>query len=310
MIPEGPAPDAVPRTAAGAAPGSDPRSRGCRTSVTSAATRPATAGASAPGCCTGPWISAGSRGPTPKRSPRSASGPCTTCGRPAERREQPDRLPAGSAYVVADVLGDAPGISPAEFAEAVRGPGGRGPRARRRPVGDVLRGRVPRLRPPRERPGGIRPPLRPTWRIVRAMPALFHCTAGKDRTGWAAAALQLFLGVPDDLVLGGVSRSAARGCGPWSSPFIDGFAARGGEPELLRPLLGVSSRVPRGGPRRGPSAVRLDRGVRRRGPRARRPDPGGAPGPARGARLSVKTRPWRSRSRCRGGGRWRRAGSP
>ncbi|WP_435746140.1 tyrosine-protein phosphatase [Nocardioides sp. SYSU DS0663] len=30
---------------------------------------------------------------------------------------------------------------------------------------------------------------------------LFHCTAGKDRTGWAAAVLLGLLGVPDDVVL-------------------------------------------------------------------------------------------------------------
>ena len=32
-------------------------------------------------------------------------------------------------------------------------------------------------------------------------PQLFHCTAGKDRTGWAAALLQAVAGVPDELVL-------------------------------------------------------------------------------------------------------------
>ncbi len=31
-----------------------------------------------------------------------------------------------------------------------------------------------------------------------AMPALFHCTTGKDRTGWAAAALLTLLGVPEN----------------------------------------------------------------------------------------------------------------
>lgn len=32
-------------------------------------------------------------------------------------------------------------------------------------------------------------------------PQLFHCTAGKDRTGWAAAVLLGLAGVPDDVVL-------------------------------------------------------------------------------------------------------------
>ena len=33
------------------------------------------------------------------------------------------------------------------------------------------------------------------------MPALFHCTAGKDRTGFAAALVLLALGVPRETVL-------------------------------------------------------------------------------------------------------------
>jgi protein-tyrosine phosphatase len=32
-------------------------------------------------------------------------------------------------------------------------------------------------------------------------PVLFHCTAGKDRTGWAAAVLLTLLGVPQDTVM-------------------------------------------------------------------------------------------------------------
>jgi protein-tyrosine phosphatase len=32
-------------------------------------------------------------------------------------------------------------------------------------------------------------------------PQLFHCTAGKDRTGWASALVLHVLGVPDDVIL-------------------------------------------------------------------------------------------------------------
>ncbi len=35
---------------------------------------------------------------------------------------------------------------------------------------------------------------------VDSLPVLFHCTAGKDRTGFVAAAILKFLGVPDDVV--------------------------------------------------------------------------------------------------------------
>jgi protein-tyrosine phosphatase len=40
-----------------------------------------------------------------------------------------------------------------------------------------------------------------------ALPTVFHCTAGKDRTGWAAAALLSTLGVPHDVVMADYLRS-------------------------------------------------------------------------------------------------------
>jgi protein-tyrosine phosphatase len=36
------------------------------------------------------------------------------------------------------------------------------------------------------------------------LPALFHCTTGKDRTGWAAAALLTLIGVPEEVGYGGL----------------------------------------------------------------------------------------------------------
>jgi protein-tyrosine phosphatase len=69
-------------------------------------------------------------------------------------------------------------------------------------------------------------------------PALFHCTAGKDRTGWAAAALLSLLGVPQEIVLEDYLLST----GPvlaWSQPYMDRFAAGGGNQELLKPVFSV-----------------------------------------------------------------------
>jgi len=39
------------------------------------------------------------------------------------------------------------------------------------------------------------------------LPALFHCTTGKDRTGWAAAAFLTLLGVPEEMVMEDYLRS-------------------------------------------------------------------------------------------------------
>lgn len=69
-------------------------------------------------------------------------------------------------------------------------------------------------------------------------PALFHCTTGKDRTGWAAATTLLMLGVPEDDVRREYLLTNEQLL-PALQPVFDAFAAHGGDPELLRPLLGV-----------------------------------------------------------------------
>jgi protein-tyrosine phosphatase len=69
-------------------------------------------------------------------------------------------------------------------------------------------------------------------------PALVHCATGKDRTGWAVAALQLLLGVPEEAVMDHFLESRLH-LGPLVEPFLAAFAARGGDPELLRPILDV-----------------------------------------------------------------------
>jgi len=38
--------------------------------------------------------------------------------------------------------------------------------------------------------------------VPTKLPLVFHCTAGKDRTGWAAATVLTALGIPSDQVLG------------------------------------------------------------------------------------------------------------
>jgi len=154
-----------------------------------------------------------------------------------ERAGQPDRLPPGAAYVVVDILGDSPGMTPADFAKLFERPaaaaealgGGRAARffvdAYREFVHlDSARAGYRRLFV--DLAGGAH------------SPALFHCTTGKDRTGWAAAALLLLLGVPDDLVMEEYLLSGPN-VQPTFQPVLDQFVARGGDPELLRPLAEV-----------------------------------------------------------------------
>lgn len=69
-------------------------------------------------------------------------------------------------------------------------------------------------------------------------PALFHCTTGKDRTGWAAAAFLSLMGVDRDDVFHDYLQTNERLL-PSLAPLFDEFADAGGDPEILRPVLGV-----------------------------------------------------------------------
>jgi protein-tyrosine phosphatase len=153
-----------------------------------------------------------------------------------ERQLAPDRLPDGPTLVPIDLLADAAGPDPADMmaaltdaaaAETMLG-GGRSQRffvdAYERfvtlPSARAGYGRLYR--------GLVEGPL----------PALVHCTTGKDRTGWAVAALLLFLGVSEDEVLTDYLSSNVI-LAPVSQRLLDRFAAAGGDPELLRPLVEV-----------------------------------------------------------------------
>jgi protein-tyrosine phosphatase len=155
----------------------------------------------------------------------------------SERIGQPDRLPPGSACVVADILGDSPGMKPADFARLFEDPaaaeaalgGGRSATFFVTAYRDFVRldsARDGYRRLFTELAGGA------------SMPALIHCTTGKDRTGWAAAALLLLLGVPDDAVMADYLLSGPRLL-PMVRPLVEAFAASGGDPELVWPLVGV-----------------------------------------------------------------------
>lgn len=70
------------------------------------------------------------------------------------------------------------------------------------------------------------------------LPALFHCTAGKDRTGWAAASLLSLLGVPKDQIYSNYLESNTYLI-PAYKKQIDSFVAAGGEKNILIDVLGV-----------------------------------------------------------------------
>ena len=66
----------------------------------------------------------------------------------------------------------------------------------------------------------------------------FHCTAGKDRTGWGAAMLQLLVGVDTDAVVAHYLESSARTSAEFA-PLVELFTSAGGDGDALRDLVDV-----------------------------------------------------------------------
>jgi protein-tyrosine phosphatase len=156
----------------------------------------------------------------------------------AERNAQPDRLPPGTEYVVADVVADSVDAAPAQLfkvatdpqaAEALLG-GGKGLALFAKGYREIV-----------SLPSASAAYHRLFSDLTREehRPALFHCTTGKDRTGWAAASLLMLLGVLDDLVMQEYLLTNTELL-PAEKPLLDRFRALGGDPDLLRPVVAVA----------------------------------------------------------------------
>jgi protein-tyrosine phosphatase len=157
----------------------------------------------------------------------------------AERSVQPDRLPASTEYVVVDVFKDAVDAAPAQLFNVLSDPqaaeeilgGGKGQALFESGYREIV---------------GLASARAGYHRLYADLtkkehrPALFHCTTGKDRTGWAAAALLLLLGVPHDLVVREYLLTNAQLL-PAEEPVIDRFRAQGGDPAMIRPVIGVAA---------------------------------------------------------------------
>jgi protein-tyrosine phosphatase len=155
-----------------------------------------------------------------------------------ERAARPDRLPDGSRVLVADVLADAAAADrpfhlismmqdvPTVTAALVDGGAVRYFEARYR--------EFVHLASARRGYGAVFRDLA----AAGSRPGLVHCTTGKDRTGWAVAALLLLLRVPEASVLDDYLASNAATEALFARE-LEAFRDRGGDPELLRPLTGV-----------------------------------------------------------------------
>lgn len=154
-----------------------------------------------------------------------------------ERQTQPDRLPTGATQIVCDVLAGSTQSAPARLPRVIANPkdaehilgGGKAVALFERGYREIV----------------ALPSAIVAYRLFfttlvddARRPVLFHCTTGKDRTGWAAAVTLTLLGVsPDDVMRDYLLTNEQLLPALW--PVVERFRAAGGNPELLRPVLGV-----------------------------------------------------------------------
>jgi len=155
----------------------------------------------------------------------------------AERDARPDEVPTGVECIWLNVLADAPQSSPAQLEKLLRDP----PQANK-----VLgNGQVEAAFIKAYREFVSLPSAKTEFgRLFRGLadrsqlPALFHCTTGKDRTGWAAAALLELLGVPRATIMADYLRSNDTII-PNYQRAINAFVEAGGDPDIPEAILGV-----------------------------------------------------------------------
>jgi protein-tyrosine phosphatase len=155
----------------------------------------------------------------------------------AEREAAPDVVLDGTEQVVCDVLKDSQNLAPAVLGKVLSDPS-----FARQLLGD---GKAVELFETAYREIVTLPSALSAYRaffnaIIEdgRRPALFHCTTGKDRTGWAAAATLMVLGVPERHVFYDYELTN-RDLLPALKPVFEHFRALGGDPDLLKPALGV-----------------------------------------------------------------------
>jgi len=154
-----------------------------------------------------------------------------------EHEKRPDELPPGVNYIWLDVLADSPHAGPAQLEKLMQDPqaanaelgGGKVEVAFRNSYREFV------SLPSAQREFGK---LFLALGDEDKLPALFHCTTGKDRTGWAAAALLTLLGVPRETVMKDYLRSNDYILTAYEKA-IDQFVEAGGDSEIPRAILGV-----------------------------------------------------------------------
>jgi protein-tyrosine phosphatase len=155
----------------------------------------------------------------------------------AEVEAKPDQISVGVQYHLLNVLADAKSAAPAEIEALMHEP-----KKANAALGD---GKIEATFKEAYREFMSLPSAKQSYRTLflsladrENLPAVFHCTTGKDRTGWAAAALLTLLGVPQETVMEDFMRTNDYTL-PQFKPVIDEFAAAGGEHAIAEAVFGV-----------------------------------------------------------------------
>ncbi len=154
-----------------------------------------------------------------------------------ERNAKPDELPVGVNNVWLDVMAGNPAAGPANLIGLLSDP--------KKANAELGNGKVEDMFKVAYRQFISLPSAQKAFRELflslgdkNQLPALFHCTTGKDRTGWAAAALLTLLGVPIETVKKDYLRSNEYIL-PMYENLIKQFVAAGGSPSIPEATLGV-----------------------------------------------------------------------
>ncbi|MFF5972438.1 tyrosine-protein phosphatase [Streptomyces sp. NPDC012769] len=158
-----------------------------------------------------------------------------------ERAERPDRVPPGGRLLVADVLADylaTSGLPPAARLKTLLSD----PALAEKHLGG---GRAQGAFVRTYRAFVTSESARASYRAFLTElgdpstgPLLFHCTAGKDRTGWAATLVLSVLGADEETLMAEYL-AVNPGVRAAFAPLIEGFTAQGGDPDLALALIGV-----------------------------------------------------------------------
>ena len=155
----------------------------------------------------------------------------------SEVKAKPDQVPPGVKYQLLNVLSDAKSAAPAELEALLHEP---------KKANAVLGGgRIEALFIEGYREFISLPSAKQSYSALflaladgNNLPGVFHCTTGKDRTGWAAAALLTLLGVPKETVMADYMRTNEYTLAQFQHA-IDGFVAAGGDRAIAEAIFGV-----------------------------------------------------------------------